>query len=185
MLVAEPAAHYTLYPAAAGKPPAPPVAGANNGNGIANLKLDARTQTFSPRSAIYRQFPGSKSDDSKTDDAILSLNADIRKLFEGRANGDVRSNYQLVGAVWLNTPEQDFKSGVNFMDAAAKERKQPLFGGEDRLSSTTMESFTQSAESFPNCFSCHNTESVSGVRASRLNVSHALSKFYSLSEAGH
>ena len=44
-----------------------------------------------------------------------------------------------------------------------------------------MESFTQSADSFPNCFSCHNTESVSGVAASRLNVSHALSKFYSLS----
>ena len=181
VLVERSAASYALYPSDKDKALAPPVANANNGNGIYNLKLDAKTQTFSPRSSVYRQFPGSKSDDSTVDDAIVSLNAGMQSLFQAHDANDVRSNYQLVGAIWFNTPEADFKPGINFTDEAAKPRKQPLFGGEDRLSSTTMESFTQSANSFPNCFSCHNTESVSGVAASRLNVSHALSKFYSLS----
>ena len=183
VLVEKRAPAYTLYPSAPTNPLAPPVANANNGNGIYNLKLDAKTQTFTPTSSVYRQFPGSKSDDSTVDDAIVSLNADIERIFETSDATDVRSNYQLVGAIWFNTPEEDFKAGLNFMDEAGKPRKQPLFGGEDRLSSTTMESFTQSADSFPNCFSCHNTESVSGVAPSRLNVSHALSKFYALRSA--
>ncbi len=180
VLIEKRAGAYALYPAG-GEALAPPVAKANAGSSIYNLKLDPRTQTFSPQSSVYRQFPGSKSDDPAVDDAIVSLNADMQMSFQANAASDVRSNYQLVGAIWFNTPEADFKPGVNFMDAAAKPRAQPLFGGEDRLSSTTMESFTQSADSFPNCFSCHNTESVSGVAASRLNVSHALSKFYALS----
>jgi hypothetical protein len=124
-------------------------------------------------------YPGSKSDDSDEDDAVTSLNADIQRLFETRAPTDVRSNYQLVGAVWLNTPAQDFKADMDFSAVAATPRKLPLFGGEDRLSSTTMESFTQPGDSLSNCFSCHNTESVSGLPPSRLDVSHALSKFYS------
>jgi hypothetical protein len=173
------ASSYALYPTEKGKPEAPPVKGADDGNAIDGLKLDVREQTFEPHSAIYRMFPGSKSDDSEEDDAVTSLNADIQRLFETRAPADVRSNYQLVGAIWLNTPEQDFKAGVDFSAIAAAPRKLPLFGGEDRLSSTTMESFTQPSDSLPNCFSCHNTESVSGLPASRLDVSHALSKFYS------
>ena len=183
VLVEKQAAAYSLYPADPAHPVAAPVANANSGNGIYNLKLDEKTQTFAPKSSVYRQFPASKSDDSKEDDAVTSVNEAIRDLFMSRAPADVRSNYQLVGAIWLNTPEDDFKADVNFMDAAAKTRKQPLFGGEDRLSSTTMESFTQSADSFPNCFSCHNTESVSGIAPSRLNMSHALSKYYSLRAA--
>ncbi|HEY4013932.1 MAG TPA: hypothetical protein VGM06_11385 [Polyangiaceae bacterium] len=35
-----------------------------------------------------------------------------------------------------------------------------LLGGEDRLSSTSMETFTQSVQFF-NCFSCHNTQPIS------------------------
>jgi hypothetical protein len=68
-----------------------------------------------------------------------------------------------------------------------------ILGGEDRLSSTAMESFTQAADSFPNCFTCHNTEAVTanGIPVNRdktgapvqllgpggLNVSHVLSDF--------
>lgn len=169
---------YALYPDGAKTTSAPPVPDANNGNGIFGLTLDAKTQTFRPRSSVYRMFPGSKSDDSTEDDAVTSVNTDIQSLFAQRAPADVRSNYQLVGAIWLNDPDADFKSGVNFAAAAAVPRKQPLFGGEDRLSSMTMESFTQPSDSFPNCFSCHNTEGVSGLDASRLDMSHALSKFY-------
>jgi hypothetical protein len=175
------ASSYALYPAAKGAE-SPAVKGANEGQAIDGLKLDAKRQTFAPHSSIYREFPASKSDDVEEDDELGSLNADMQRLFEARAPQDVRSNYQLVGAVWLNTPDLDFKAGVDFTQAAQKPRKQPMFGGEDRLSSATMESFTQS--SAPNCFACHNTESVEGLPPSRLSVSHALSKFYSsVSEA--
>jgi hypothetical protein len=67
-----------------------------------------------------------------------------------------------------------------------------ILGGEDRLSSTSMESFTQAPVSFPNCFSCHNTEPITmnGVSSYRdtlspvviakpalINVSHLFSEF--------
>src|SRR6185503_20284349 len=66
-----------------------------------------------------------------------------------------------------------------------------ILAGEDRMSSTAMESFTQAPDSFRNCFTCHNTQAVtdkgvplnkdtSGVRLLEpklLNVSHVLSQF--------
>jgi hypothetical protein len=67
-----------------------------------------------------------------------------------------------------------------------------ISAGEDRMSSTAMESFTQSASSFRNCFSCHNTQAInaSGIPvnqdnmatrqllpAKQLNVSHLFSQF--------
>jgi hypothetical protein len=67
-----------------------------------------------------------------------------------------------------------------------------ILGGEDRLSSTSMETFTQSAGAFANCFECHNTEPVTadGVSVQRdpldqvilakpamINVSHLFSEF--------
>jgi hypothetical protein len=66
-----------------------------------------------------------------------------------------------------------------------------MLAGEDRLSSTAMESFTQAPDSFRNCFTCHNTQAItakgvpldkdrSGVRLiepKQLNVSHVLSEF--------
>ena len=32
-----------------------------------------------------------------------------------------------------------------------------ITGGEDTMSSTAMESFTQNSDAFPNCFTCHDT----------------------------
>jgi hypothetical protein len=68
-----------------------------------------------------------------------------------------------------------------------------ILAGEDRLSSTAMESFTQGPDSFNNCFTCHNTEAITanGIPLKRdktgtplklldpglLNVSHVLSQF--------
>ena len=66
-----------------------------------------------------------------------------------------------------------------------------ILAGEDRMSSTAMESFTQSPTSFNNCFTCHNTQAitVNGIPTDRdtsahklldpglLNVSHILSQF--------
>ncbi len=172
--------NYTLYPKVNAKDGATPARDANDGESLYSLKLDEKTQTFSPHSNVYRVFPGSKSDDPEEDDAVTSLNADMQAHFQSLGGYDVRSNYQLVGGIWLNTPQDDFKAGVDFQAEAAKPRKQPLFGGEDRLSNMSMESFTQPSNSSPNCFSCHNTEGVSGLGASRLNMSHALSKFFSI-----
>jgi len=68
-----------------------------------------------------------------------------------------------------------------------------LTAGEDRMSSTVMESFSQSPDSFLNCFSCHNTMSVTArgvpydgpkgdpegivlLKPKRINVSHIFSE---------
>ncbi len=66
-----------------------------------------------------------------------------------------------------------------------------ILAGEDRMSSTAMESFTQAPGNFNNCFTCHNTEAINanGVPTKRqtnaanllnpglLNVSHVISNF--------
>jgi hypothetical protein len=68
-----------------------------------------------------------------------------------------------------------------------------ILAGEDRLSSTALESFTQGPSSFNNCFTCHSTQAITanGIPLNRdkagtpiklldpglLNVSHVLSQF--------
>jgi len=68
-----------------------------------------------------------------------------------------------------------------------------ILAGEDRMSSTAMESFTQAPGNFNNCFTCHNTQAITanGIPLGRdtganpiklldpglLNVSHVLSQF--------
>jgi hypothetical protein len=74
-----------------------------------------------------------------------------------------------------------------------------LLGGEDRLSSTSMETFTQN-NTFHNCFACHNTQPINALGvsadptclppspapgcpetvipfAAKINVSHMFSEF--------
>ena len=57
------------------------------------------------------------------------------------------------------------------MDIRANGSDSPssILAGEDRLSSTAMESFTQPPGSFPNCLSCHNTQAINsnGVSCAR------------------
>jgi hypothetical protein len=66
-----------------------------------------------------------------------------------------------------------------------------LTAGEDRLSSTAMESFTQGPDAFPNCFSCHNTQAIQAkgvpfvrdtsspvlLQPKMLNVTHIFAQF--------
>jgi hypothetical protein len=68
-----------------------------------------------------------------------------------------------------------------------------ILGGEERMSSTAMETFTQNPSSFFNCFQCHNTMAITTngvptlrdtnpnpitlVDAKRINVSHMFSQF--------
>src|SRR5205814_1466382 len=84
--------------------------------------------------------------------------------------------------------------GVTPLDDLLKNGSDSPFSisaGEDRMSSTAMESFTQSASSFRNCFSCHNTQAINArgvpvlpgdnvpklLDPKLLNVSHLFSQF--------
>jgi hypothetical protein len=83
-------------------------------------------------------------------------------------------------------PSVDFATSV-----AGTDSEFSILGGEDRLSSTAMETFTQNGQ-FHNCFSCHNTQpiTINGTpaglapsvqvlipRAAKINVSHLFSEF--------
>jgi hypothetical protein len=236
------------------------------------LVFDEASQSFpGQRTSMYRMFPGSKSQQVGPDTAVMSLNANLTGIAQQQlAHGplDVRLNYHLVSAVWMDKPvlfglgangqgmslQNDDGSNPLVIDAVTGHGIDPqinegttcgtplgpnggsgdvpgaantvpgcrtradvlmaggtaqvaiendllangtdspfsILGGEDRLSSTAMESFTQSPVAFPNCFSCHNTEPITanGVPASRdsqspviiakpalINVSHLFSDF--------
>jgi hypothetical protein len=183
---------------------------ANHPLSDAELQFDEATQTFTDQqTSIYRMFPASKSNTTHPDNAITSLNANVEALF-GQAKlspGDKRGHYRLVGAVWMDKPAFFANDTPLQNDESSPFAHEPTFladlqengsdsdfsilAGEDRLSSTAMESFTQAPDSFPNCFSCHNTQSVTakGVPVDRdkqglvllppkqLNISHVLSQF--------
>jgi len=193
-----------------------------------DLKLDDATQSFPGQStSIYRMFPGSKSNSVDPDDAVTSLNHNMRSLFAKKAKDDLRGNYRLVGGTWMDKPElfradspiqndstnpllqgADAGAGVSQADERGAfladggvpsddllnngaDSPFSILAGEDRMSSTAMESFTQSPASFFNCFSCHNTEAVTarGVPVDKdssgkklldpklINVSHVFSQF--------
>jgi hypothetical protein len=166
--------------------------------------LNAGTQTFTtPPTSIYRVFPGSKSADALIDDDVAATNDALTARFVTAplpAQNDRRPNYRLVGAIWQDLPDRTFlvnRPLVNdgFYPANSSEAADLLLngsdsafsitGGEDRLSSTAMESFTQAGASFPNCFSCHDTQATSAngtpqvrsqlpmlMKPGKINISH-------------
>jgi hypothetical protein len=97
------------------------------------------------------------------------------------------------GAVVVKVPaiSQDQLAAAIIADGSDSEFS--ILAGEDRLSSTAMESFTQGPSSFNNCFTCHNTQAITanGIPLNRdkagtpvklldaglLNVSHVISQF--------
>jgi len=169
---------YTLYKAPQNVRLPPP-----SGTKLIDLHLDEK-QNFSPVSNVFRLFPASKrppaaDDHGKEDGAVLSINKTLQDAFEHqvkKGHKDVRSNYSLVGAVWLNDPSLDFKPNQDYGNLPPSKD----FGGENTLSSMAMESFTQ--KTFENCFMCHDTQPTNGLGPSNLNVSHALSKFFGASK---
>jgi hypothetical protein len=179
------------------------------------LRLDERAQLFpGQQTSVYRMFPASRSNTVEPDPALTSLNHNVETLFaNGRLSGrvadfDKRGYYRMVGALWMDKPAyfeldasiQDdsssrFASSPGFEQAIARDgtdSEVSMLGGQDRLSSTAIESFTQAPDSFPNCFSCHNTQAIgaSGVPFKRepgggmvlmapklINVSRVFSEF--------
>jgi hypothetical protein len=112
-------------------------------------------------------------------------NDETNPLLTGLAPNVNQEDERLAAKAMGMTGLQDLKE--NGADSAFS-----ILAGEDRMSSTAMESFTQYEGSFPNCFSCHNTQAISarGVPLNRdpsgavrlltpklLNVSHILSQF--------
>jgi hypothetical protein len=184
--------------------------GANQAIAETNLTFDATAQKFpSQQTSIYRMFPASKSNTTEPDAAITSLNSNVEALFAQTTldANDKRGHYRLVGAVWMDKPgffglnaslqndeTSPFAQKADFVTditAHGTDSDFSILAGEDRLSSTAMESFTQAPDSFPNCFTCHNTQAVtakgvplnhdaSGVKLldpKLINVSHVLSQF--------
>lgn len=140
---------------------------------------------------------------------------------EGKlAAGDMRGHYRLLGAQWMDKPRffapdsalqnddtspflSDHLEDGQLVKAISYDvLKQDIIengadsdlsilAGEDRMSSTAMESFTQGPGDFNNCFTCHNTQAITakGVPLARdlggrklidpglLNVSHVLTQF--------
>jgi hypothetical protein len=88
----------------------------------------------------------------------------------------------------VRTIQEAFEAelGVNGSDS-----EWSITAGEDRLSSTAMESFTQQPGAFQNCFTCHNTQAIQSfgvpckadgrgiklIDPKLVNVSHVLSQF--------
>jgi hypothetical protein len=152
--------------------------------------FDEKTQKFKPevQTSVYRAFPASKSPASspllQEDGDIVDVNSVLVQLFITTSPNlaEKRENYQLVGAVWLDDPESTFTLNAEFKNQPNQSSDDGMVAGEDRLSSTAMESFTQT--DFPNCFSCHNTRKVTDDPGTNqilppklLNVSHVMSKF--------
>ena len=182
-----------------------------------NMAVPAQT-------SIYRMYPASKSNTFEADPAITSLNHNVEVLFAQHGPDDLRGNYRLLGAQWMDKPyyfekdipiqnDQDspmLRPGLHrsqegemvgpitldtlkeHIKADGSDSEFSILAGEDRMSSTAMESFTQPTGSFHNCFTCHNTQAITanGIPLNRdqlqpiklldaglLNVSHIISQF--------
>jgi hypothetical protein len=160
--------------------------------------FDVNTQSFRSASgapfqtSIYRLFPASKSDTTALDDEVEEINKSMGELFSQLPAGskDVRANYRLIGAVWLDDPDKAFRLDKFFETQTGHSPDEigAVPAGEDRLSNMAVESFTQDqTAAFPQCFSCHNTKGIDEVIGTPLgpkllNVSHVLSKFLASEE---
>jgi hypothetical protein len=162
--------------------------------------LNAATQTFTtPPTNIYRVFAGGKSRDVAIDDDVAATNDALTTRFNVTNPRplaiDRRPWYRLVGAIWQDVPLGTSlvlgtpgtftvnRALVNDMTDPdivlnGSDSANSITGGEDRISSLAMESFTQGEASFPSCFHCHDTQATNaaGVPQSRQPGSVALMK---------
>jgi hypothetical protein len=155
------------------------------------LRFDENTQSFpGQQTSVYRMFPASRSHTTKPDGALTSLNHNVEQLFikavaAGRLSPqDKRGYYRQVGAQWMDKPayftlnssiqndqSSPFASQPGYAESIRKlgvDSDLSILAGQDRLSSTAMESFTQAPDSFANCFTCHNSQAI-GAKGVPLN----------------
>jgi hypothetical protein len=131
-------------------------------------------QTLEPIVDVLREF--NSGDDLVTeDDKVKDLNDSVHSRVMNQETLRIYGNYKLIGAVWFKDPQKDFVEGKKF-------ESDDLLAGELKLSNTTMETFTQRANSKPNCFRCHNTnpetENGKTIPGLRIKVSHIIRNAY-------
>lgn len=135
--------------------------------------------------SVYRAYPEAKPTTIEEDEDLRDLNTFMLGQFQdGKLPAtDKRQFYRLVGATWLDKPEESFLLNKAFANQPGQSSDDGIVAGEDALSSLAMESFTQIEQ--PNCFSCHDTKRVKSVSGTvilkplLLNVSHIFSKYVS------
>lgn len=153
-------------------------------------QFDEKSRKFAKATSIFRIFPGSQSTkppDGEApapweDPAVFNLNKHIGEQFAkiDPHRRDVRRNYRLVAAIWLDAPrgKQNGQTTDNFTSNTSFDNDDARFAGENRLSNVAIESFTQPSASAPNCFACHDTSeqnlALNGKKLPprRINVSH-------------
>ena len=145
--------------------------------------IDQAKQILDPKVSVFRQFSFAK------DPQILDLNNNVHAQLPHDLQ--LWKNYSLMGAVWLNTPDRDFKLNLDFkkvdddqIKAHPEIGEKPelrVLGGDREISNTSMETFTQTTQS---CFSCHKTQPVpvpgsdDEFPAKLITVSHVLTNAY-------
>jgi hypothetical protein len=128
---------------------------------------------LSPVTPIFRHFAFG-GDNPR---GIASLNASVH---EKLPTGDLRRNYEMIGSVWLDRPlDKDGQQGTFIKGKAFPD---DVLAGATKLSSSTMETFTQNTVGEKNCFGCHNTDVVTvpntnppiKLSGKLINVSHMM-----------
>jgi hypothetical protein len=119
---------------------------------------------------------------------------DVDRALQNDASSPyLRDHTERVGGQVVNVPAISLDTLQAELKAHGSDSQYSILGGEDRLSSTAMESFTQGPGSFNNCLTCHDTQAITanGIPLDRdhtgtpltllgpglLNVSHVLSDF--------
>ncbi|MCY7296051.1 hypothetical protein [Alteromonas sp. a30] len=140
------------------------------------MELNEATQTFTPITQVCRRYPfGNAPNEQQSNTAhITQLNASVQSKLD---NGDVWENYDEIGAIWFGG-EDKLVPGLRLADDS-------LLTGSLKLSNSTIETFTQVADSMNNCFRCHNTAqefppkmSLDPLPATNLNISHAFQNIF-------
>jgi len=178
-------------------------------------KFDPATQLFAAPTPVHRVYRGSLSHETDFDGAVVAINNSVHARFDNKMVPmaqqpnravDRRGFYSLLGAVWQDVPKKSFGTNKVLVNdpndpeiiQLGPESPRSINGGEDRLSSTAMESFTQPDTSFPNCFSCHDTRTSTAkgvpfdkdqgaavlLEAKQINVSHVFNEVVRLSGLG-
>ena len=138
-------------------------------------------QTLAPITQVFRYY----SFGGDNPRGVASLNASVHEKLPA---GDVRKNYEMIGAVWLDNPlDKDGKMGTFVENKSFSDN---LLAGATKLSSSTMETFSQNLKdplAVKNCFGCHDTQSVQVPNITppiildpkRINVSHMIQRAFS------
>ena len=206
--------NFALFPRAGARTNLPLPVGQPITGLVAN-DFNQKTQLFARATSVHRVYRGSVSHTQDIDATVRAINEAVQDRFTDQtvpANRrpnlaiDRRGFYSMVGAVWLDTPKESFGTDKALVNdpadpdivASGPKSKNSILAGQDRLSSTANESFTQADTSFPNCFSCHDPRAVTArgvplardengtalIEAKQINMSRVFNEVIRLTDLG-